>query len=165
MSSGGLFEHGDELPDLTKAGKFFASSLIIHCLPAILVTGWTTHESWIPGKVKRFSSSPRGSDQLSNSSSLYSICIWVFFRWELSGRSVKQTTDVQKVPMSRCMDLDIHFLIHLHGRTDTISLSVAFICSMRKIANTLSSVFWSVFFSRSLTDSTGFVVYICEPIP
>jgi hypothetical protein len=76
VSSGGLFEHVDELPDFTKAGTFFASSLIIDCLPAILVTGWTTHESWITGRGKRFSSSPRGSDQLSNSSSLYSIGIW-----------------------------------------------------------------------------------------
>jgi hypothetical protein len=28
VSSGGLFEHG-ELPDFTKAGKFFASSLTV----------------------------------------------------------------------------------------------------------------------------------------
>jgi len=75
----GFFEHGDKLPYFTKAGKFFASSLIIDCLLAILVRGWTTHELWIPGRDKRFSSSPRGSDQLSNSSSLHSIGIWGSF--------------------------------------------------------------------------------------
>jgi len=79
VSSGGLFEHGDELPDFTKTGKFFASALIIDCLPAILVRGWTTHESCIPGKGKRFSSFPRGSDHLFNSSSLYAIGIWGSF--------------------------------------------------------------------------------------
>jgi len=79
VSSCGLFESGDELPDFTKVGKFFASSLIIDYSPAVLVKGWTTHESWIPGRGKRFSSSPRGSDQLSNSSSLYSIGIWGSF--------------------------------------------------------------------------------------
>jgi hypothetical protein len=79
VSSGGLFEHGDELPDFTKAWKLFASSLIIDFLPAILFRGWTTHESWICGRGKRFSSSPRGSDQRSNASSLYSIVIWGSF--------------------------------------------------------------------------------------
>jgi hypothetical protein len=79
VSSGGLFEHDDELPDFTKAGKFFASSLIIDCLTSVLVTGWTTHESWIPGRGKKFSSSPRRSDQLSNSSSIYSTGIWGSF--------------------------------------------------------------------------------------
>jgi len=57
--------------------------------------------------------------------------------------------------MSKCPDLDIHFPIHLHGGTETSSLYVAFTCSMRKFANTLSSIFWFVFFSRSLTHSTG----------
>ena len=50
VSSGGLFEHG-ELPDFTKAGKFFASSLIIDCLPAILVTrdGQPTNHGFLAG--------------------------------------------------------------------------------------------------------------------
>jgi hypothetical protein len=62
VSSGGRIEHGDELPDLTKAAKLFARSSVTDCLPAILFIGWTTHESWISDRRKGFSSSPRGSD-------------------------------------------------------------------------------------------------------
>jgi hypothetical protein len=101
VSSGGLFEHGDELPDFTKAGKLFVSSLITNCLPEIFFRRWKTHELWISGRGNRFYSFPRGSDQRCNSSSLYSIVIWGFFRWGLSGHSVKLTTDFQKVSMSK----------------------------------------------------------------
>jgi hypothetical protein len=52
------------------------------------------------------------------------------------------------------VELDIHFPIRLHGGTETSLPSNSF---------TLSSAFLSILLSRSLTDSTDFVIYTCEP--